>query len=283
MYGYVVVNKPELKFREYDVYRSYYCGLCRSLGDWYGLGGKLSISYDMTFLVLLLTGLYEPKVTCVSKRCVVHPAAKHLERRSNITDYVAHMNILMAYYKCMDDWKDERKFTRKAYAWQLTGKVKKIEKQYPQKAGYIKAQLEQLSDCEKRQEANIDTAAKYFGNLMAELTVMKQDEWECTLRDLGFGLGKFIYLLDAYEDLEEDLKRGRYNVFKPHMESADFDALVEGILNVVMAQCAQNFERLPIIQDAELLRNIIYSGVWTRFEAAREKKKRRRQEKNPVQ
>lgn len=272
MYGYVVVNKPELKFREFDVYKSYYCGLCCSLGESYGVAGKISISYDMTFLVLLLTGLYEPEVTCENRRCVVHPVQKHKERRSSITNYVADMNVLMAYYKCIDDWKDEHRLSKKVYSGSIKKCVKRIEKMYPQKATVIKKQLDRLSELENEEEGNIDKVSECFALIMAEIIAMKDDEWQETLRALGYNLGKFVYLLDAYDDLEGDIKKGRYNVLKYHIHEKGFDVLMEEILSAVMAQCARNFERLPIIQDVEILRNIIYSGVWTRFEIAKNRK-----------
>ena len=73
MFGYVIVNKGDLTFREFDVYHSYYCGLCRVLKENYGLTGQMSLNYDMTFLVLLLTSLYEPETTYDMKKCIAHP------------------------------------------------------------------------------------------------------------------------------------------------------------------------------------------------------------------
>lgn len=278
MYGYIVVNKPELKFREYEVYHSHYCGLCAALGERHGVQGKLSISYDMTFLILLLTGLYEPPVRVTRHRCVAHPASKHPVRRSVVTDYVADMNVLMTYYKCMDDWKDEHQLTRRAMAAGLAKSVSNIGRQYPQKCLIIRNELERLSQFERNQETNIDQVAACFGTIMAELAVMQPDAWEDTLRRMGFQLGKFIYLLDAYEDLAGDLKAGRYNVFAAHRSQENFDGLCEGILNSVMAECAKQFERLPILEDVEILRNIIYSGVWTRFEIVRRRGQQRKRE-----
>lgn len=125
MYGYVIVNKPELKFKEYDRYRSYYCGLCDILREQYGIRGQVSLSYDMTFLVILLTGLYEPQTAYLEERCIIHPVAKHPVRKNEVTSYVADMNVLMAYYKCVDDWKDEKKVTRLTYSRLLKGQVKR--------------------------------------------------------------------------------------------------------------------------------------------------------------
>ncbi|MBO5460119.1 MAG: hypothetical protein J5981_07755 [Lachnospira sp.] len=272
MYGYVIVNKPEMKFKEYDRYRSYYCGLCDVLKDKYGFNGQISISYDMTFLVLLLTGLYEPETKYYKTRCVAHPVSKHEVRKNEMTDYVADMNVLMTYYKCMDDWNDEKKVTRRAFAGLLKKHADKISKKYSDKAVIIRQSLDGLSSAESAGEDNIDKAASYFAGLMSVMAAVYEDEWTQELKRLGYYLGKFIYLCDAYEDLEGDIKAGRYNVFKTHCMQEDFDGICESILNSTMAECARAFERLPIIQEAEILRNIIYSGVWTRFQAAREKR-----------
>lgn len=279
MYGYVIVNKPELKFKEYDRYRSYYCGLCEVLKERFGLCGQISLSYDMTFLVLLLTGLYEPETSYYEAKCVAHPLAKHQVRRNAVTDYVADMNVLMTYYKCMDDWNDEKKVTRRTFAQALKKNAHKISQKYPEKVRQIQEALANLSAAEKAGEDNIDSAAAHFAQVMSVITVMKDDEWAQELGRLGYFLGKFIYLCDAYEDLDGDVKAGRYNVFQTHMQQEEFDAVCESILNSVMAECAKAFERLPVIEEAQLLRNIIYSGVWIRFQAAKEKRVKQLEQK----
>ena len=272
MYGYVVVNKPELKIKEYDIYRSYYCGLCDELKERYGVNGQMSISYDMTFLLLLLTGLYEPQIKEYEARCIAHPVHKHPVRKNEISGYVADMNVLMTYYKCMDDWNDDRKVTRKVFADTLSGKVKRIENEYADKASIIKKALDRISELEKSGESNVDIPAEQFGIIMSQILLMKDDEWKDTLIYIGNALGRFIYILDAYEDYEEDNKKGRYNGLRAYYQRPDYDAFVESILKSLMAQCASGFERLPIIENANLLRNIIYSGVWTRFELCKKKK-----------
>ena len=272
MYGYIVVDQPELKFREFDKYRSYYCGLCDSLAEAHGLKGQISLSYDMTFLVILLTGFYEPETIYSEESCVTHPLRKHPVRRNVVSDYVADMNVLLTYYKCMDDWYDEKKVLKRTYAGVLKKDIKKLEKKYPHKAEIIRKSLSKLSEYEKAQETNIDKPAEQFGILLGEVAAMKDDEWSDELRVLGNNLGRFIYLLDAYDDLEKDEKKNNYNVFKYHKDVEDFDTFAENILKAYMAGCARAFERLPILANAELLRNIIYSGVWTKFYAARRKR-----------
>ena len=115
MFGYVTVNKPEIKFKDFDMYRSFYCGLCRELRERYGIPGQVSLTYDMTFVVLLLSGLYEPPTRKGKSRCAVHPLKAQPVRKNEVTEYCADMNVILSYYKCMDDWQDERKPFRYAY------------------------------------------------------------------------------------------------------------------------------------------------------------------------
>ena len=107
MFGYVTINKPEIRFKDYDMYRSYYCGLCRSLNSGYGFSARMTLNYDMAFLVILLTGLYDTEEEVrQERRCFVHPFRKHTERRNEFTEYAADMNLLLFYYKCLvHQWK----------------------------------------------------------------------------------------------------------------------------------------------------------------------------------
>ena len=121
MFGYVMINKGDLKIREFEVYQSYYCGLCRKLKERYGFSGQMTLNYDLTFLTILLTSLYEPKVRQGTTHCAVHPIKRRAFRVDCFSDYAADMSILLSYYKCMDDWSDEHKVDRLLY-----GKILKI-------------------------------------------------------------------------------------------------------------------------------------------------------------
>lgn len=137
MFGYIIVNKQELKFREFDVYQSYYCGLCQSLKERFGRRGQLTLSYDMTFVALLLSALYDEPVESSTCKCVAHPFEAHATSRSVFTDYAADMNLLLSYYKCLDDWTDERKWKGRLRAAALRGRDKMVEARYPEKAEHI--------------------------------------------------------------------------------------------------------------------------------------------------
>ena len=90
--------------------------------------------------------------------------------------------------------------------------------------------------------------AEQFGIIMSQILLMKDDEWKDTLVKIGSSLGRFIYILDAYEDLDEDNKKGRYNALRAYADRPDYDIFVENVLKSLMAQCAAGFERLPIIE-----------------------------------
>lgn len=265
MFGYIVVHKPELKVREYESYRASYCGLCHSLKKRYGRIGQLTLSFDMTFLALLLTGLYEPETISGQGRCLAHPMQKHCYRQNPYFDYAADMNILLTYYKCLDDWNDEKKASARLLSFLLKGKMRKLSVAKEEKSRKIKELLDQLSSCEKENIQDIDKTAGFFGAIMAELFVYAEDEWADKLRRMGFFFGKFIYLMDAYEDIEEDLKRGRYNPLADLYKKDTFEQECQQILKMMMAETSRVFEQLPILEDVEILRNILYAGVWSRY------------------
>ena len=277
MFGYIVVNKPEMKFREFDVYQSYYCGLCKSLKDRYGKRGQMTLSYDMTFLALLLTSLYETETISGCRRCAAHPVEKHLYRQNEFTDYAADMNILLSYEKCLDDWNDEHKMKKRLMAALLKSKNQHVCEQYPEKFEKVCKLMRQIHAYEKNDSKQIDEVSGSFGELMAEIFAYRKDEWEETLRRMGFFFGKFIYLMDAYEDVEEDIEKGTYNPLKEAFAEDDFEEQAEKILLMMMAECSKAFERLPIVENTEILRNILYSGVWSRYDQVKQKRKEQRE------
>lgn len=270
MFGYVVVNKPELKFREFDVYRAYYCGLCHSLSKRHGLSGQLTLSYDMTFLVILLSSLYEPEHNVTSKRCVVHPLKRQNIISSEFTDYVADMNVILSYFKCLDDWHDDRSVLKLAYSKLLKkgsiGKNLKSDYSYKDKIDAISSLLDELGTREKMNETNVDVVAGLFGKIMQILFVPFDDIYAKGLGRMGFYLGKFIYIMDAFDDVEEDVKKGRYNVFSNCYTDPDFETRIKDMLTMMMAECSDAFEMLPAVDNADILRNILYSGVWNSYE-----------------
>lgn len=272
MFGYVTICEPELKVKDLRKYRGYYCGLCRSLREDYGFMGQMTLTYDMTFAVILLTSLYESSVDTEFRRCKVHPVKKQMMLRSEITSYAAAMNVLLAYYHMEDDWKDERKVSSLLTKSMIHGKADRIIREYPRQSRAIREALEELTVCEKEGCTDLDRTAGCTGRMMEELFIYREDIWERNLRKMGFFLGKFIYLMDAYEDLPEDLAKGRYNPLIQICQEDAYEEKIRQILCMMIAESTAEFERLPCLIDIDILRNILYDGVWNRYNKIQMKK-----------
>ena len=263
MFGYVVLNKPEIKFKDFDLYRSYYCGLCRDLKEAYGLKGQMTLNYDLTFLAILLDGLYEDNTMISDCRCIAHPFSRHTTRRNEYTEYAADMNILLTYYQCLDDWKDEKNRRKRRFAKSLKKRAQKVMEKYPEKVRNIEEELKKLGEYENAGEENIDLTAGCFGRIMSELFLFRKDEWQGYLEKMGFFLGKYVYILDAFCDYEDDMQKNRFNALKGIGNDRE---TIKEILTLTMSECTRNYEMLPIVENNDILQNILYSGVWTGFE-----------------
>ena len=266
MYGYVNINKMELKLKEFYEFRGFYCGLCETLGKKYGVSGRFSLSYDMTFLIILLTSLYEPEFVIENKRCPVHPLKKSPVITNKFSEYAADMNIILAYEHFTDDYRDEKKIKAAVGLLAFKSAYNKAAAKYERQVKVIKEELNQLSRIEAEGIEEIEEAAATFGRIMAEIFVYEKDNWEEDLRRIGFYIGKFIYIMDAYEDVEEDVKKGNYNPFKKIYKDYGFRENVKYMLEMTISECVASFERLPLLKDVDILRNILYDGVWTKFD-----------------
>lgn len=277
MFGYVTICEPELKVKDLKKYRAYYCGLCRILKEDYGFMGQMTLTYDMTFVVILLTSLYESQTETRMHRCKVHPVKKQFMLTNEITSYAAAMNVLLAYYHMEDDWIDEHKVSSFMTKSLIYRSAERISEQYPRQSEAIRKWLRELAECEKEASTDIDRTAGCFGHLMEELFVYREDIWEKNLKRMGFFLGKFIYLMDAYEDLTEDIEKERYNPLKKIYGQDDYEERMQQILCMMIAESTAEFERLPCLVDVDILRNILYDGVWSRYNKIQLKKSEERE------
>lgn len=277
MFGFIVANGKALDEAQLARYRGCYCGLCRTLKERHGNLSRLTLNYDMTFLILLLTAMYEPEERAGEGRCVVHPARRRGYWRSRFTDYAADMNVALAYHNCLDDYRDEKRLLGLAEARQLKRHYDKVREQWPVQCGAIERRLEELTAIENAPaEAGEgpDAAANCFGALMGTLFACEPDPvWQPHFRRFGEALGRFLYMMDACVDLERDRKRGTYNPLI-NFQGELTEAEKTGMLKMLIGECAAEFEVFPILRDANILRNILYSGVWTQYAQAIQKKRK---------
>lgn len=265
MFGYINVNKEELKIKDFNKYRSFYCGVCKSLGKNYGIWGQATLSYDMTFVAIVLSSLYEDETKPQKARCVLHPIVPHMELVNEYTDYAAAMNVLLTYYKLKDDWQDEKSIKSQSFAGLLKRAYKKAVKKYPRQAKVIQDCIKEQAELEAGKVYDLDDISAPTGKILQEIFDMKEDMWQKNTRKLGFYLGKYIYLLDAYVDLPKDIKKNSFNPFITMKENPEFYDKCENILVMLASEAANAFERLPILENEDIIRNILYSGIWNKF------------------
>lgn len=272
MFGYIIANPELLGEEQRQRYRECYCGLCRAIGEECSSLSRVSLNYDMTFLVLLLSSLYEPGEHTGNKRCPVHPVSPQSYWYNDATRYCAAMNVALAAYNCLDDWHDDRNLLKLLEAQLFRSPAAAAAQRYPRQIHAITDGLAALTELENRGVPDPDGAANCFGRLMGEVFVWKEnDHWAPTLRAVGEGLGRYIYILDAAVDLQEDLRHGRYNPLSDLAKGGRTLRDFREELSLLIGECTAAFEQLPLVQDVELLRNILYSGVWIRYAKALDK------------
>ena len=272
MFGYVMANHRELSEADQARFSAFYCGLCRALQADYGLAGRMTLTYDMAFLAVLLTSLYEPETAEAEARCPVHPGKKRAYYSNFVEKYAAAMNFALAYHKMIDNWQDDRNLLAISGAKLLRRRYGRVKGLYPRQCAAIERCMAELAALEKENCRVVDRPAKCFGALLGEIFVMKEDLWADDLRAMGEALGEYIYVLDAYDDLPRDVKKGAYNPLRDMRDRPDAEETCREMLTVLIARCTEAFERLPLVQDLEILRNILYSGVWTRYESIRRRR-----------
>ncbi len=262
MFGFVNVYKSELKIKDYEIFRAYYCGLCKALGKRYNQLVRFGLSYDMTFLAIIADSLNDD-APCISKQGCLKHLGQHMVCGCNkAIDYSSDASIILAYHKLCDDVCDEHSV--KAFLARLPyiRAYKKACRALPELSEYVSEQLSRLSMLEAQKCSSIDMAADPF----ALLTSCIFKGFDPSLELLGYNIGRFIYIADAYSDLAHDLKIGNYNPYicaydAQYLDSQSFKHEVMGSLNMTLAAVANSYRDLTIKKNKDILDNIIYMGL----------------------
>ena len=269
MFGYVMANLKELEKPRRKRYSAVYCGICRAIRGQCSQSCRLGLSYDMAFLALLLMSLYEPEETEGNHACVLHPGRSWTDNK--YIRYAADMNVALAYYNALDDYEDEGKLTSKLLCGVFGKELDRIREAYPRQCEAIAEGIRALNNLERENCPNPDTPAGCFGKLMGELLVYEEDLWAPTLRKMGDALGRFIYLADGAVDYRRDEKKKQYNPFLAMGMGEDWNTW-EQYLVLALHRCTDAYERLPLVQDKDILDNILYSGIWVEYRRRQRKK-----------
>ncbi|MBR0138121.1 MAG: hypothetical protein IJM15_06910 [Erysipelotrichaceae bacterium] len=256
MFGYLVCNEYQLSEAQRQQYKKYYCGLCQQLKDDYG--SRKTLTYDLNFVHILLSSLYSCEENTGELKCPLHPFKKQQYIRNEWTHYCAAMNDLLFYFKMLDDVNDDHSSRAKRIAGKMKPQIEIIASEYPRQYKTSVEVLRDIGEMERNNILNPDLPANAFGRLMGTLFMENRDNE--TLFSFGYHLGRYIYLLDAVLDLKSDIRKQRYNPLI-RVNSADF----EEMLMMVMQQCAEEYEKLPLRDNKDILDNIVYSGIWVAY------------------
>lgn len=276
MFGFIMANLQELTEQQKTQYQAVYCGVCRQIRQFASQTARFALRYDMAFLALLLMSLYEPQNDGGVRACILHRKRVWLD--NEYVRYAAQMNVVLAYYKALDDYCDDGNVAAYAMARVFAKPVHEIQARFPRQCQAIKLCIAALSQMEKEKCENPDTPAGCFGELMAELLVYEEDLWSPTLRQMGIALGRYIYLADAAVDYRRDKRGKKYNPYLL-MGTGENWQLWEKYLVLAMSRCTDAYERLPLVQDKGLLDNILYSGIWVEYRRRQHLAQRGREEK----
>ncbi len=268
MFGFVVADARALSEEEKERYRAVYCGLCLALRDRYGQLSRACLTYDLTFFVLLCNSLHEPVETKGASHCVMHPApaAPRPWARSTWTDYAADLSVALAYHKVLDDIADDGDLKARAAERLLAGAYEQARTRIPEQCAEIERTMAVIRAIEQGGAADDpDAAAHEFGRMLGRLFARDQGFWTAAMEELGCGLGRFIYLMDAAVDFADDTASGSYNPFVALGSDAE---AMRATLALTAADAATPYERLPLVQDTHLMDAILYSGIWAQFNKA---------------
>lgn len=269
MFGYLQPDREELKVREYELYKSVYCGLCKELGKSYGIISRLTLSYDCTVLAMLSLSLKSEKSKVTKGSCVCNPTKKCLYCSGNGDSFkfAGAVSVIMAYYKLQDTAEDSR-FLKKLFALMLkkifSHTHKKAAMDYPKIEKIVKEMMENQKTAE-RENSSIDKSADSTAKMLSELCLMLSEDntQKKVLGVFGYYLGRWIYLIDAADDIEKDVKHNNFNPFKERYDN-DINSLMSycnDVLNMTVSQITSAYNLLEIIEYKEILDNIIYNGL----------------------
>lgn len=264
MFGYIKPNIPELRVREKTRYDAWYCGLCRRLGDRYGIISRACLSYDCAFLALLLSSVNENHpVREELHSCTFKPLGRKrvmIAGDSPALDYAAAICVLLAKYKLDDEVQDGKPLFAAAKL-PFAAAFSKAKKDLPDAEKVISEGLEELSMIENEGIASPDVPANSFGKLLKKLLLLSPAPEKSlpVLGEIGFWLGRYIYLLDAWDDRQSDEKKGLYN---PFVLSKSDKELAELLINISINSAISAYNLLDIHSECDLASNIICEGCF---------------------
>ncbi|MBQ3427847.1 MAG: hypothetical protein IJH37_12010 [Clostridia bacterium] len=263
MFGYVTVGKNQMTADEYDVFRAYYCGLCRAMGKAASQVSRFGLSYDIAFLAIVLSSLADAEPAEGCGRCMAHPFKKsRYVKYDPVLEYCASAGVILGYAKLADDLCDDRSVKAALGMLALRRGFGRSRRRCPEVYDAIKERLRLLGELEKSGCASVDEPAEEFGRITELLFTPAFVTGEATRRALawlGYNLGRWIYILDAYNDYESDIRTGSYN---PFIAAGGLKAdAVEMSLTITLSNIASAFELIDFKRNRDIIGKMIYISL----------------------
>jgi hypothetical protein len=281
MIGYIKTFTPELKVKEYTRYNAYYCGICNSIKKRYGQIPRLLLNYDCVFIAVFTDSILKMHVEYEDFRCPMHPIIK--KKRviaSSSVDFAADMNIYMAYKKLEDDIADENNILHSLSRSMIRKYADRIKTKYPKLTGIIDDNLCRLMQLEKEKCENIDEIADCYANTVKEICIhMLEGEDDGIKRNAGiiaYNIGKWVYVCDAYNDIERDVEKNMYNPYVSRFKDVfskdikkfkeDIKERTSFIIYAPMKTVTDLYEDVFEDMCDPIVKNIIYEGIYDKTE-----------------
>lgn len=271
MFGYVVPDKMNMFMKDYYGYRAFYCGLCKSIGKRCSQLMRINTTYDMTFLNILAHAVTDVEIEMKMGKCVLNMVQKKLiAQNDKLTEKIVDIGTILAHYKCVDDILDDKSLSKRFIDKAVIKRhYKKARKNYPELDKYISDKYLELAEAEKAKCSSIDRISHHFGEIMVRIgQTVFEDKYTPKLSNLLYNLGKWVYLADAIDDIDEDFKKKKYNVFLIDYEYKDKATFLEekkDTLEFVMMSCyntiCNDFDKIEVKKYEGILTNILWYGM----------------------
>lgn len=293
MFGYITPHKGEMKVKEYELFKAYYCGVCKSMGRRFGPFCRLALNYDSVFMGLFLSSINKESISVERESCIANPLKKKwIVKKSKSVDFSADINILLSYHKLLDDWLDEKKLSSKLLQLLLALGYGKAAKDNKDADHIIRHSISNLSKLEKEGCSSMDEAAEPTADMLRQIATLGCNEEKKSARKAvewaAYNFGKWIYIIDAYDDMERDALKGCYNPLLlqfsyngQDMEDFKLSIKEEVKFNLIqaLAQAASALELLDI-HNKGIIDNILYSGMYKKTEIILEGRSCKKDEKS---
>ena len=269
MFGYVRADTPYLFIKDDNLYRAMYCGVCKGIAEVCGQPARMGLSYDVTFFSVLLHNIAGQDVTIEKSHCLTHCIrSRQMAVVDELTRQLGALNTVLVYYKYTDDIADGDRGRGKRF-WFKKG-FARAKKKYPEIERIVRENLAKQEQAEKAGADSLDRAADATASMLSEFSdyALQEKATEHT-RKLFYSLGKWIYLIDALDDYDKDLKKGAYNPFalayggesRKAMLAGENGKEIEFVFHALFFDIRESLSQISFHFNRDLSDNILLRGL----------------------